>query len=85
MITELLKALELAGVGLKAFEEIALVVQGDDHSKIVDAIRKIVDVVVLGLHGNMDKDSILAELAKLKSEIAANDAAAQSAIDKKFG
>lgn len=92
---KLLEAADMASTvkaGLQVIERLA----GTDHlggdvgkkaDLAIDALKTIAEVSRVlhkGLGGELDASAILAELNKLKTGIMANDANADSELDKKF-
>lgn len=55
-------------------------VGGDTAHAALAAISKLIEVMRTGTHVEID-----AAIAKLRKDVASNDRAADSAIDKKFG
>lgn len=50
----------------------------------IEAIMKVVETVRSGVSGTMTPAQIMAELAKMRADLAANDAAADAHIDDRF-
>jgi hypothetical protein len=90
------KALDVAGHGLQALETIGDLARGglsaqgfsDDRlDKATDALHTIVSIVSAirgGLEGTVSLEQIDAEIKKVASSLADNDAAAQGDLDAKF-
>jgi len=72
---------------LEAVIAIAKAHVGKDSQAALDGLEKIVKVGELfkdSVDGNITSAEVKAEILKMRSDIAANDAAADAAVDEKF-
>lgn len=52
--------------------------------ELLDMIALVVERVKAGFDGKITADEIKAEIAKMRDDLASNDAAADAAVDEKF-
>lgn len=56
----------------------------DDAAALMSTVHKAIVGALSGLHGHVSPDDIRDHLARLVSELAANDAAIDTELDRKF-
>jgi hypothetical protein len=84
------KFFDMSSVALSALELVGDIAKGELGSRgtsaveLLELIAKIVEKVKAGFDGTVSAADIKAEIAKMRSDIAANDAAADAAVDEKF-
>ncbi len=83
-IQETLKIAATAIDGLEALQHLTKI-GGSSAEAALAAVDKLVGVLIGGLDGSVSRADVEAEIAKVRKGLAWNDAAADTAIDKKFG
>lgn len=87
-LEELREALGKSDIVLSGFRTITKLTatkRDDMAADILDAVRAALGAVAAGLNGAVSRDKVKAELAKLDTLVAGNDAAAEQARREKFG
>lgn len=81
------EALEMAGVAVETLNVIAQIVGGaasNTAAGVITVVRVILASLQEGFDGKITADQVRKDLKKFANSIDINDAAADSALDKKF-
>ncbi len=76
--------LDVIGYGLTLIGQLLKNKDVEDSAQIVDAIEDVYDAIDGAVTRRITPEAALRELDRLKADIAANDAAADTALDVKF-